>query len=183
MQKQNSFSNPLQFSQLLTLDLPRNSHFGSSLLCGLEKKISSEGFILSIHIVRETELESLQLPSNFDKAKVDGIVCIELFNRKYSEFIDSLGIPAIFIDASAELFYPELNTDVLLMENEYSTFCMTKKIIEQGSKSLGFVGDYMHCKSFHERWIGFNLALQTSGIKPDDSYSITEADRFIADPK
>ncbi|MBB3155744.1 glucose-6-phosphate-specific signal transduction histidine kinase [Paenibacillus endophyticus] len=60
---------------------------------------------------------------------------------------------------------------------------MTKKIIDQGSMTLGFIGDYMHCKSFHERWIGFNLALKTSGIKPDDSYNITEADWLIADPK
>jgi LacI family transcriptional regulator len=168
---------------LLTSNMPYNSHFGASLLSGLEQKISSEGYNLSIHMIRETEIEALVLPGNFDKNKVDGIVCIELFDKNYTEFISTLGIPSIFIDSSSELFYPGMKTDLLLMENEYSTYCMTKKLIEQGCNSLGFVGDYRHCKSFNERWTGFQKALSSEQIKIDPSFLIVDEDRFIADYK
>ncbi|MFD1904953.1 hypothetical protein ACFSQ7_14330 [Paenibacillus rhizoplanae] len=107
--------------------MPNNSHFWHVTAKRPRTKISSEGFNLSIHIVRENELDSSALPVNFDKSKVDGIVCIELFDKSYSEFITSFGIPTLFIDASAELTFSEMKADLLLMENIHSTFSLTKK--------------------------------------------------------
>lgn len=168
---------------LLTANMPNNSHFGSSLLSGLEQKISSEGFNLSIHMVRENELNSSALPVNFDKSKVDGIVCIELFDKKYSEFITSLEIPTLFIDASAELMFSVMKADILLMENTYSTFNITKRLIDEGIAEIGFIGDYHHCMSFNERWDGFNKAIFAARIDLDESFCILEDDRYIADYK
>lgn len=166
---------------LLTANMPNNSHFGTSLLSGLEQKISSEGFNLSIHMVRENELNTLALPVNFDKSKVDGIVCIELFNKNYSDFITSLEIPTLFIDASADLAFIEMKADILLMENSHSTFSITKCLIEEGLSTVGFIGDYHHCMSFYERWDGFNKALVTARIDLDESLCILEEDRYVAD--
>ncbi|MGF7031025.1 LacI family transcriptional regulator [Paenibacillus mucilaginosus] len=165
---------------LFTANMPHNTHFGTSLLSGLEKMISTEGFNLSIHIVRETELEALTLPVNFDKTKVDGIVCIELFDKDYTEFIQSLQIPTICIDAPSDLLGPDLGADVLLMENEHSTFRLTRTLIDSGHTRLGFVGDIRHCRSFHERWTGFTRALSAAGLPQDPSLSITEADCLIS---
>ncbi|WP_341282239.1 LacI family DNA-binding transcriptional regulator [Paenibacillus sp. FSL H8-0537] len=167
---------------LLTANMPNHSHFGTSLLSGLEQKISSEGFNLSIHMVRKNELELQALPVNFDKSKVDGIVCIELFDKHYSEFIASLEIPTLFIDASADLALPD-KADILLMENVHSIFNMTKRLIDEGIAAIGFIGDYRHCLSFNERWGGFNKALVTAGINPDESFCILDEDRYIADYK
>ncbi|MDO7908731.1 LacI family DNA-binding transcriptional regulator [Paenibacillus sp. JX-17] len=144
---------------LLTANLPNTSHFGSRLISGLEKKVSAEGYNLSIHIVRDVDRNSLQLPNNFETSKVDGIVCIELFDPEYSKRITSLGLPTIFIDCAAGVSYPELEADLLLMENEHSTYHMTTRLMDSGCRSIGFVGDYNHCKSFNERWVGFNRAL------------------------
>ncbi|WP_339219440.1 LacI family DNA-binding transcriptional regulator [Paenibacillus sp. FSL H8-0332] len=166
---------------LLTANMPNNSHFGTSLLSGLEQKISSEGFNLSIHIVRENELDSSALPVNFDKSKVDGIVCIELFDKSYSEFITSFGIPTLFIDASAELTFSEMKADLLLMENIHSTSSLTKKLIDEGITEIGFIGDSRHCMSFNERWDGFTKAMNAARIDLDESFCILEDDRYIAD--
>lgn len=163
---------------LLTCDLPISSHFGSMLINGLEIKISSEGYNLSIHIVRKADINNLSLPNNFEPSKVDGIICIEMFDKKYSEMVCNLGIPTIFIDAAADVFYSSLKADLLLMENEYGTYAVTKKLIEDGHTKLGFVGDYNHCKSFNERWVGFNRALAMSKLEPNLSYCIIEEDRY-----
>lgn len=161
---------------LFTYHLPTNSHFGSLMLSGLEKRISAEGYNLSIHILRETEISTLVLPNNFDKASVDGIICIELFDKKYTELINNLGIPTIFIDTLSDIMYPELNTDVILMENDHSTYLITKNLIDNGHVRIGFVGDYNHCKSFNERWVGFNRALIASKLQLDLSLCILEDD-------
>ncbi|GAA4831366.1 LacI family DNA-binding transcriptional regulator [Paenibacillus vulneris] len=168
---------------LLTENLPDTFHFGSTLISGLEKHISAEGYNLSIHIIRDNEKESLSLPNNFDTSNVDGIICIELFNLEYSKLITSLDIPTIFIDCSAHVCYPEFQADVLLMENEHSTYQLTKKLIDAGYTTLGFIGDYNHCKSFNERWAGFNRALTEYGIQLDRSKCILDDDRqFFSSP-
>lgn len=82
---------------------------------------------------------------------------------EYSKELTSLGLPTVFIDCAADMFYPDLQADLLLMENEHSTYHMTKRLIEQGHASLGFIGDIQHCKSFNERWVGFNRALSEMG--------------------
>ncbi|MCM3700643.1 LacI family DNA-binding transcriptional regulator [Paenibacillus macerans] len=169
---------------LLTENLPNTSHFGSTLISGLEKRISAEGYNLSIHIVRDIEQKSLSLPNNFDAANVDGIICIELFDLEYSNLITGLGIPTIFIDCSAYVCYPDFRADVLLMENEHSTYQLTRKLIDGGYKSFGFIGDYNHCRSFNERWAGFNRALTEAGIALDLSRCIIDDDRlFFSTPE
>ncbi|MEC2344567.1 MULTISPECIES: LacI family DNA-binding transcriptional regulator [Paenibacillus] len=168
---------------LLTENLPNTSHFGSPLISGLEKRISAEGYNLSIHIIREIEQKSLSLPNNFEAANVDGIICIELFDLEYSKLITELGIPTIFIDCSAYVCYPDFRADVLLMENEHSTYQLTKKLIDGGYKTFGFVGDYNHCRSFNERWTGFNRALTEAGITLDLSQCVVDDDRFFSHPE
>ncbi|WP_342556177.1 LacI family DNA-binding transcriptional regulator [Paenibacillus sp. FSL R7-0652] len=164
---------------LLTENLPNTSHFGSLLISGLEKRISSEGYNLSIHIVREVDQSDLALPNNFDAAKVDGIICIELFDLEYTRLITDLGIPTIFIDCAANICYPDFHADLLLMENEHSTYQLTKKLIDSGCKSIGFVGDYNHCKSFNERWVGYHRAMLESGLQVDPAHCITDDDKLF----
>ncbi|MBB3113957.1 LacI family transcriptional regulator [Paenibacillus phyllosphaerae] len=166
---------------LFTSNMPNSSHFGSLLLSGLEKKISSDGFNLSIHFVREPEISQLLLPNNFEPSKVDGIICIEMFNKAYSDLIGSLGIPAIFIDASARIDFSELQADVILMENDHSTHSVVKRLIRNGHKRIGFAGDYNHCLSFYERWAGYNRALLEAGLPADPASCIVGEDRFFND--
>ncbi|MEE4562070.1 substrate-binding domain-containing protein [Paenibacillus polymyxa] len=162
---------------LFTCNLPNSSHFGSFLISGLEKRISAEGYNLSIHIVRENETQAGTLPNNFEASKVDGIICIEMFDPQYSELVTSLGLPTIFIDCSVDIFCPDLKADLLLMENEHSVYSVTKSLIDRGFTRIGFVGDYKHCKSFNERWVGYNRALIEAGQSVDLSCCIVDQDR------
>ncbi|MFT8321623.1 MAG: LacI family DNA-binding transcriptional regulator [Bacillus sp. (in: firmicutes)] len=168
---------------LFTAALPNTSHFGSELISGLEKEISTQGYNLSFHIVRERDQTSLTLPNNFDVKKVDGIVCIELFDLEYSKLITSLGIPTIFVDCAATTCYPSFKADVLLMENQHSTYLLTKKLIESGYTSFGFIGDYTHCLSFNERWIGFHQALTEAEITLNLSQCIIDDDSLFFKPE
>ncbi|MDK8190254.1 LacI family DNA-binding transcriptional regulator [Paenibacillus sp. UMB7766-LJ446] len=164
---------------LLTENLPNTSHFGSLLISGLEKRISAEGYNLSIHIVREIDQDSLTLPNNFDISNVDGIICIELFDLKYTQLITDLGIPTIFIDCASNVCYPEFHADLLLMENEHSTYQLTRQLIDSGCKDIGFAGDYNHCKSFNERWVGYHRAMLEAGLQVDLSQCIVDDDRLF----
>ena len=164
---------------LFTSNMPSNSHFGSLLLSGMEKKFSGEGYNISIHIIREEEISSVILPNNFDPDKVEGIVCIEMFDKAYNEMITRLGIPTIFIDSYADIVFADVEADVILMENEHSVHTIVKKLIDHGHTRFGFVGDYRHCKSFNERWAGLNRCLSENGLRLDLSMCIVESDRHF----
>jgi LacI family transcriptional regulator len=49
-------------------------------------------------------------------------------------------------------------------------------IREQQCRTFGFVGDYRHCRSFYERFLGMREALFLSGLPVDLQYSILEDD-------
>jgi LacI family transcriptional regulator len=140
---------------LLTHSLIGNSHFCSSLLNTFEKKISKQGYRLSIYIIGDTEIDSLLFPANFNYDNTHGIICIELFSRVYSEFLCTQGIPTLFVDTAANISDLNLASDILYMENHGSVYIMLKKIIENGYRDISFVGDRFNCNSFYERWKGY----------------------------
>lgn len=162
---------------LFTSAFPSKFHFGDLFLSGLEQKISEEGYTLSIYILRQTDLDSLTLPNNFDPNTTLGIVCIELFDIEYSKLISNLGIPTIFTDTYADIINNPINADVIMMENYRSTYSMTSSLIKNGIREFGFVGDYKHCRSFNERWSGFLSALAENNIPLDRNQCLTEDDK------
>lgn len=162
---------------LFTRSMPNSSHFGSYLLSGFEEKISTQGYRLSMYVIRDNELNSSSLPFNFKPESVDAIICIELFDKKYSKLVCELGIPTLFVDSPSTHNNAPVNADVLLMENYHSTYNMTKTLINNKKTNIGFVGDIYHCESFYERWKGYCAALLDSKIPFDTNNCILEDDK------
>ncbi|NRT73229.1 LacI family DNA-binding transcriptional regulator [Clostridium beijerinckii] len=162
---------------LLTSSMPNSSHFGSHLLSGFEEKMSTLGYRLSMYVVRDNELNSSSLPSNFKPELVDGIICIEMFDKNYSELICGLDIPTLFIDSPSTHNSKPVNADILLMENFHSTYNIIKTLINNNKTNIGFVGDIYHCESFYERWKGYCSALLDSKLSFDVNNSIIENDK------
>ena len=161
---------------LLTHSLIGNSHFCSNLLNTFEKKISKQGYRLSIYTIGDTELDSLLLPANFNYDNTDGIVCIELFSKVYSEFLCTHGIPTLFVDTAANISDLNLASDILYMENHDSVYIMLKEIIEKGYRNISFVGDRFYCNSFYERWKGYCNVLNDHNITVSPSNCILDND-------
>jgi len=162
---------------LFTCNMPTGSHFGANFLSGFEEKISNYGIKLSIYVIRKDDLENLTLPNNFDRTLVDGIVCIEMFDRDYSNLITNLELPTLFIDSSLTKDNPELKADILLMENYNSVYNLTSSLIRNNITNIGFVGDNTHCQSFYERWQGYTSALLDNRISFTLDNSVLENDK------
>jgi len=117
-------------------------------------------------------------------SKVDGIICIEFFEPKYIAELLELGLALVFLD------FPLCHTplkgryDIILPESQYAVknFCM-HLIREENCKTFGFVGDYLHCRSFYERLTGMREALFLSGLPVDLQYSITYDDSKPYEPE
>jgi LacI family transcriptional regulator len=161
---------------LLTNSLIGYSHFCSNLINSFEKKISKKGYRLSIYTIGDTEIDSCLLPTNFNYENTDGIICMELFSRIYSEFLCKQGIPTIFVDTAANISDLNLDSDILYMENHGSVYIMLKELIEKGYHNISFVGDRFNCNSFYERWKGYCDVLNDYHITVNPSNCILDDD-------
>ena len=163
-------------SVILSTRLLMNITFFISVLKGIEESLME----YDIDLVQF----SITNPASFAKfkrylsdAKVDGIVCMEFFEPDYINQLLEQGIPLIFVDFPLLDSSPRGRYDVILPESEVAVkdYCM-QLIREDGCKTFGFVGDYLHCRSFYERFVGMREALFLSGLSVDLQYSILADD-------
>lgn len=154
------------------------SHFSSPLLHTFQEHISSLGYRLSMYTIRDDFMFQCELPPNFNHEFTKGIIVIEMFNEKYTDFLCNLEIPTLFIDTFANTNGRILKSDIMYMENYNSSYQMTLSLITNGFKKIGFVGDYLHCHSFYERWSGYHHAMQDSSIDNFNEYCVLENDNL-----
>ncbi len=159
---------------LFTLCMPGRNHYGSNFISHFANRMSRAGYTLMIYEIQPDEHAECRLPANFVLGNTAGIVCIEMFDRSYTDFITKLGLPVIFSDAYARADFSSMCGDFISMENTTSSIAVTSRLIELGAQRIGFVGDHNHCNSFYERWKGFRTSIARSGLTLDYQLCITE---------
>lgn len=161
---------------VLTHSNPMNNSFGSAVIYSFSDSLSRNGFNLKMYGVSTQEMENKKLPPFLNPENIDGILCIELFDKDYMEMVCSLGLPTVCIDAFALFSLNQMNCDFVSMENVSSSILLTKSLIAAGASTIGFIGDITHCSSFHERYEGYTLALDEAHIPFDSRFCILADD-------
>lgn len=150
-----------------------NSHFASPMLDNFQQEITKLGYSLTMHLVLGSDVQNMQLPQSFNKKKTTGIICFEMFEPSYSRMLCSLGIPILFVDAPAVLIDAPLEADILYMDNRTGILSFIQQMKQKGKTKFGFVGDYMHCHSFYERYSAFREALELLDLPFQKEYCMT----------
>ena len=161
---------------LLTGSQPLNHHFGTFFITGFTDQICRAGYNLQLFEISPKELKSLSLPPHLQLKDTSGILGIELFDKEYIKMLNIIGIPTIYVDSFSHSVYSILQSDLICMENIASETDLTRRMIDTGAKTIGFVGDIKHCMSFEERWFGYCSAMRDAGLKPDKAFCILAED-------
>ncbi len=167
---------------LLTTSFLGNSHFSSTMLDKFQREVSQLGYSLTMHRVLEEEIRGLRLPSSLNKEQTSGVICFEMFDKKYSNMICSQGIPVLFVDSPVCMPGDELKADRLYMDNQSCIFTFVKEMVQRGKKKIGFIGQHMHCQSFFERYMGYRNAMYLLGLSCPDEYCITGNQEQVQNP-
>ncbi len=161
---------------LLTCNMPTPSHFGFHLLSTFEAVISKSGYRLAMYMVREDDIAAMNFPINFSPNTTSGLICMEMFSESYNQLICNLGLPALFVDTCVMNPKSPLKADILLMESYNSVYSITKTLIDNNYKKIGFLGDKNHCLSFYERWLGYRNALIDYDLSYGEEFCILDKD-------
>lgn len=154
---------------LLTHSEYVGNHYWSPFIRGLNASLKDFGYTVAMTLIDEQEEDMLQLPSLFAQQTPAGIITIGSFLRAYYERIESTGIPGLFVDTYADFRMNDIQTDILLVNNRESVYELTKNLVSQGYREIGFIGDVGSCLSYKERWEGYQQALAELNIplKPE----------------
>lgn len=149
-----------------------NSHFASTMLDKFQRELAQLGYSLIMYRVTADEIKDLQLPVSFQPENTAGIACIEIFDYAYCRMLCDLNIPLLFIDSPADGFDKPLEADRLYMDNQTEIYHFVREMAQRGKKEIGFIGEYMHCQSFYERYMNYRNAMYTLGLPCVEEYCL-----------
>ena len=157
---------------MLTTSFLSTSHFASPMLDKFESELSYFNYGFAMYRVSPQDLEQRILPASINKEAINGIICFEMFDSAYCDMLCELDIPVLFVDCPSPCRGGIPKADVLVMENRTGIFELVKEMARRGKKRIGFIGEYAHCLSFYERYMGFREAMFTLGIPCQEEYCI-----------
>ncbi len=166
-------SMPMEIA-LFSIGCIGNSHFSSSMLDDFQRELSQLGYSFTVHRIHREDVDALRLPGHYNKEKTAGIICVEMFDRKYSNMLCSLGTPVLFVDSPVIGTGDTLQADCLYMENKANIRSFVREMVSRGKKRIGFIGEYLLCQSFFGRYMGFREALTLSGLSCPEECCITD---------
>lgn len=166
---------------ILSSYLLMNINYYIHVLRGIEKSLADRRIELIQFCVTSPESFD-RFMQYLSKARIEGIICIEFFEPAYISELLRSDCPVIFLDFPVVDLDIDRSYDIVLPESQEPVrrFCMGM-IREGKARTFGFVGEYLHCRSFYERFAGMREALFRSGLPVDLSYSITDADAIPYD--
>ena len=109
---------------------------------------------------------------------VDGIVAIECFEIELIKKLLGLKLPICFIDFAGYSFDVVDNFDLISSTDQKNVCDYIKTLVNKYDfKYFSFVGDYRHCLSFHERYMGMLRGLSRCNLSHSMIDDILEDDK------
>lgn len=159
---------------LLTGQVFNSSHFASPMLDTFQRELSEIGYSFMMHRVTEEDFREKRLPSSVNLGITSAFLCIEVFDMEYAQYICSLGIPTLFVDAPYQSLSEKLNSDLLIMDNRTPVISLIRNLVSRGYRKIGFIGNRLHCRSFYERYIAMHEGLMMEGVPYTTEYCIAD---------
>lgn len=167
---------------LLTTWFLNGSHFSAPMLDKFQLEISKFGYSMSMHIIRDEDIKNLTLPASLHNDRLAGIMCIEVFDYSYASMLSKLDIPILFVDTPVDIDKEPLRGDKLLMENSSPIISFISNLKQNGITRIGFIGEYMHCQSFFERYMAYRTGMNIHQLEINEAWCLTKNKPGILDP-
>ncbi|QUI22311.1 LacI family DNA-binding transcriptional regulator [Vallitalea pronyensis] len=130
----------------------------------IAKYLSEMGFIGTLSTVNPMD-HGKELEKTLESQNTDGIIILGNLEEEFLMKVRQVNLPRVFVD-----YYDEwCNTDCVLSENIYSTYEITKHLLNYGHHAIGFVGSITVTQSISDRYLGYSRALMERkiGIRQD----------------
>jgi len=191
----NTFASNLrrQCTNTIGVMVPKlNSYFVSTVLAGMEKVASENGYNLIISQSLELMSKEIKNANTMFHNRVDGLLVSLSFDTTdidhFSDFIKK-DIPVIFFDR----VYDHPKCPCIVIDNYKNSYDLTRHLIEQGCKRIAHVTGNQLRNVYKERCGGYKRALTDAGYafneglvmisEMNEEAGITTANAILAMPE
>lgn len=148
------------------------SAFYSKIFQALIKEMMRFDYFGILEIISGHDERRCVMPNILRNNKVDGIILLGQMHRDYIKVIDSTGIPYVFLDFTDDAF----NVDTIISDNVYGSYEITKYLISQGHREIGFIGNQLATSSITDRYLGYYKAMLEHKLSIKEEWVINDRD-------
>ena len=148
-----------------------NSYFMATVISGIEKITSKNGYGLIISQSQESWKKEISCISTLFNSRVDGLLVSLSFDTKNMDHFNIIlnkDIPIVFFDRVADC-YGCMN---IVIDNYKAGYEATSHLIEQGCKRIMHMGGNLLRNVYSERFRGYKQALDDNKIEIDQNLII-----------
>jgi LacI family transcriptional regulator len=148
-----------------------NSNFITSVLSGIEKVTTEEGYDIIIAHSSESYTKEAANAENLFNKRVDGLIASLSFDTTnldhFQRFIDK-GVPVMFFDRVEQ----DGENTVVIIDNAKCGYVATSHLIEQGCKRIVHITSSLKRNVYSQRFKGYKDALFDKGLPFDEELVI-----------
>ncbi|ACZ43368.1 transcriptional regulator, LacI family [Thermobaculum terrenum ATCC BAA-798] len=140
---------------------PSSDPFNKPILQGMETVARGRGYRLILEFVEQGE------PPSLDRWTQDGVTGLVILgggdlDEDWIRAALATGLPLVMVDH----YVPGLEVPTVVPDNFGGAYAMTKHLLEQGHRRIGFVRGPSKYWTLGERLAGYLLAMQQAGLAP-----------------
>lgn len=143
---------------------------------GIYKKISrylvKQGCTATLCTISKSNNYS-NIKEMLDNKQFDGVILLGVLYADFVSMIDKVDIPKVYVDSGSKT----LGHDNVIIENFYSTYKITRYLIENGHSNIGFVGSIGVTSSITDRYLGYYKALIENNIPINKEWIVRDRDK------
>ena len=121
----------------------------------------------------ETE-HLLILPKILKENKVNAFIILGQLSKEYVQILKNTGKPFLFLAH----IYDDVNEGGIITDNLYAGFTLANYLLEQGHKSVGFVGNSQFAEIVMDRFLGIAKAMLHRGLDLRKDFIIPDVNDF-----
>ncbi len=135
-------------------------------------ELSAKGYIGILEIVRLEDEEEGILPNVVRMELIEQVIVIGEMKTAFLNQLMEAGLGLVFFDFENE----EYDVDCVLGDSVNGGYLLTRYLVKNGYKKIGFVGNYKSTRSILDRFMGYLKYLVANERMPDAKWTISDRD-------
>ncbi len=130
------------------------------------------GASATLVIVSNGDEENLRLPALLQLEEFSGIAVAGEMSDDFLRLLEKPGRPMVLMDFESRA----VNANALLTDNYHWASLVTQKLVDQGHKKIGFVGQPGATNSITDRYFGYRRTLLNNSLPFKDEWTLVNND-------
>lgn len=159
----------------IVVSRPDTSSFWMNIIHEIAKESGKRNISMLYTYVPTNVSEDYMLPPQLTNGSVQGIIVLNIYNARLLELLNGIPIPKVFLDIVCDFPTETLQGDLVLLDGFSPVQKITEKLIENGKKKIGFIGDINYALTNHMRYDGYLSAMHKHQLPVNPEYCFTSA--------